>query len=111
MHDDFKLNMRKEEEKAGIFDSELESERVEYIDDAERGISDDWAHFDDEKSMEALFKVWLVLNGKKQDLGFDSQYNDRLLIASERIAQAKEIIREVIYSAARRHAEQVMRNR
>jgi hypothetical protein len=89
-------------------DAKIEAEYAAYLDDAERGISDDWARWNDEKNSDLLFQVWKILNLDEVEIGFDrgSYMGD-----SERVALAKEAIREMMRYAAEMQAEIVVTRR
>lgn len=65
-----------------------------YFDDAERGISQEWALYDIAASAESLIAMWGILEGREE--------------SGEKVAFIREIIRKLMRAAAEHHAEQVM---
>lgn len=85
------------------YDSQLEKERDEYYDDAECCNNDDWVLWDDAANQVALLEIWKALNERFE---VEDEYSDL-----ERMALVKEVIRKVMWNAAKGHARQVMINR
>lgn len=82
------------------YDDRFEKERDSYYDESELELNHDWALWNDEDNSAALLSLWHILNAPNKDFDNDT----------DRIAEAKDIIRELMWDAAKGHVSQVMLN-
>lgn len=80
-----------------LLEAACEREAAEYFDDCECGTNDEWAHYDQDETADAMQAIWNVLNMKDEPL--------------ERVALAREICRGVMRNAANHHGGQVVANK